>query len=239
MIVAVPSPSSRLYGPVADIVGSRFAGLDEAHPRSLWHRSGADSLIQCRGFDIPELVASGAVDIGITGYDVCVEWCLTTGEALTIRALPPARTSFVTYCTVAGRKPRTIYTEYPAITRAWMASCANLRPMRIVRLHGAAEGLIRADDNGAGVLLVTSGQTLAANGLDVEVPLLATDVCVVTRTASLSEVTLIDLRALPVLPLPSFCEATGGASGEPSPRQTRRRAASMTRESSGGPLRGA
>ncbi|WP_158289860.1 hypothetical protein [Micromonospora sp. S4605] len=237
MIVAVPSPSSRLYGPVADIVGSRFAGLDEAHRRSLWHRMGADSLIRCRGFDIPELVASGAVDVGITGYDVCVEWCLANDQPLTIRALPPARTSFVTYCAVAGRKPRTIYTEYPAITRAWLDACANLRSMRIVRLNGATEGVIRADDSGAGVLLVTSGQTLAANGLDVEVPLLATDVCVVTRTPSCSGGTLIDLPALPVLPLPSF--ATQRASGEPIQRQTRRRAASVTRGASGGSSRGA
>ncbi|MEU4643994.1 hypothetical protein [Micromonospora sp. NPDC023814] len=237
MIVAVPSPSSRLYGPVADIVASRFAGLEEVHPRSLWRRMSADSLVHCRGFDIPELVASGAVDIGITGYDVCVEWCLANDQPLILHALPPARTSFVTYCTVAGRKPRTIYTEYPAITRAWLAACADLRPMRIVRLHGATEGVIRADDSGAGVLLVTSGETLAANGLDVEVPLLATDVCVVTRTPLFSGGTLIDLPTLPVLPLPSF--ARQRASGEPIQRQMRRRAASVTRKSSGGPSRGA
>ncbi|MEV4712840.1 hypothetical protein [Micromonospora sp. NPDC049374] len=237
MILAVPASSSRLFGPVAEFVGRRFAGRDEAHPRSLWHRLGADSLVQCRGFDIPDLVASGTVDVGITGYDVCVEWCLANDQPLALRALPPARTSFVTYCTVAGRIPRTIYTEYPAITRAWLAACANPRPMRIVRLHGATEGVIRADDNGAGVLLVTSGQTLAANGLDVEVPLLATDVCVVTRNPSCRGGTLINLLALPVLPLPSFCEAM--ATSEPIQRQTRRRTKSVTRESSGGPSRGA
>ncbi|WP_349877194.1 hypothetical protein ABIH81_24300 [Micromonospora sp. HUAS YX12] len=220
MIVAVPSPSSRMHGPVADFIGSRFPGLDKAHPRSLWHRLGAESLVHCRGFDIPELVASGAADIGITGYDVCVEWCLANGDGLALHALPPARTSFVTYCTMTGRTPRTIYTEYPAITRAWLAACANRRPTRIVRLHGATEGVIRADDDGAGVLLVTSGQTLAANGLDVEVPLLATDVCIVTRTSPPTGQTLFDLPAMPVLPLPSFREATD-------------------REPSGGPSRGA
>ncbi|MFG3577821.1 type 2 periplasmic-binding domain-containing protein [Micromonospora chersina] len=219
MIVAVPGSSSRLYGLVADAIGSRFAANDEAHPRSLWHRVGADSLIHCRGFDIPGLVASEAVDIGITGYDVCVEWCLASGQSLTIRALPPARTSFVTYCTVAGRTPHTIYTEYPAITRAWLSANANPQPMRIVRLHGSTEGVIRADDTGAGVLLVTSGQTLAANGLDVEVPLLATDVCVVTRTPPPAGQTPIDLRSLPVLPLPSFCQAPAGSAGEPTLRQ--------------------
>lgn len=237
MIVAVPGPSSRLYGPVTELVGSRFAGLSDAHPRALWHRLGSDTLVHCRGSDVPELVASKAVDIGITGYDVCVEWCLANGEEVVIRALPAVRTSFVTYCTVAGRKPHTIYTEYPAITRAWLAACASPRPTRVVRLQGSTEGIIRADDNGAGVLLVTSGQTLAANGLDLEVPLLTTDVCVVTRTRPPTGQTLIDLPALPVLPLPTFAKQR--APGEPMNRRTRHRAAPVTRESSGGPSRGA
>ncbi|MEV0428509.1 hypothetical protein [Micromonospora sp. NPDC050495] len=45
MILAVPGPSSRLYGPVAELVGSRFTGLSEAHPRSLWHRLGPDIVV--------------------------------------------------------------------------------------------------------------------------------------------------------------------------------------------------
>ncbi|MFF0314266.1 hypothetical protein ACFYPH_06400 [Micromonospora sp. NPDC005252] len=207
MIVAAPGSSSRLYGPVRDVVGSLFAGLGEAHPRSLWHRSGDDTLVFCRGFDVPELVASEAVDVGITGYDVCVEWWLAHGRALRMHALPAIRTSFVTYCTVAGREIDTIYTEYPAITRAWLAARAEARPVRIVQLHGSTEGVIRADRHGAGVLLVTSGETLAANGLDVEVPLLATDVCVVTRTSPPRGQRLIDLDALPVLGIPGFCDS--------------------------------
>ncbi|GHJ17069.1 type 2 periplasmic-binding domain-containing protein [Micromonospora sp. AKA38] len=201
MIIAAPGPSSRLFEPVADMFGHLLAAPQGSHPRSLWQRSGTDVLVRCRGFDIPELVASGAVDLGITGYDVCVEFCLATGEPLIMRALPAARTSFVTYCTVAGRDVETIYTEYPAITEAWLSARADQRPVRIVRLHGSTEGVIRADDHGAGVLLVTSGETLAANGLDIDVPLLATDMCVVTRSQSVRWPGTGDLTALT---LPSF-----------------------------------
>lgn len=209
MIVAAPGSSSRLYGPIVGFVNTLFPDLRQAHPRSLWHQSGKDSLVLCRGFDVPELVASEAVDIGITGYDVYVEWCLANGRRLDARALPAVRTSFVTYCTVGGRRPERIYTEYPAITRAWLASRAGARPMRIVGLHGSTEGVIRADSHGAGVLLVTSGETLKVNGLDVEMPLLATDVCVVTRSRFSGSDRLIDRDALPVLGMPSFCATPG------------------------------
>ncbi|SCG34853.1 hypothetical protein [Micromonospora humi] len=207
MIIAVPAPSSRLFAPVADMFGDFFTGPDGSHPRSLWQRSGMDVVVRCRGFDIPELVAAGAVDVGITGYDVCVEHCLANGKPLFMRALPAARTSFVTYCTVAGRDVETIYTEYPAITEAWVSARADQRPSRIVRLHGSTEGVIRVDDHGAGVLLVTSGETLVANGLDVDVPLLATDMCVVTRS---SAVRWPAADELPTLAMPSFCTAGDG-----------------------------
>ena len=154
---------------------------------------------------MPELVASGAVDAGVTGYDVCVEWSLTHDEPLNLYALPATRTSFVTYCTVGGREVETIYTEYPAITAAWLRAHALQNSVRIVRMRGSTEGIIRVDDHGAGVLLVTSGQTLAANGLDMDVPLLATDMCLVTRASSRDWAVTAGKQALP---MPSF--AGGG-----------------------------
>ncbi|MFI2665281.1 hypothetical protein [Micromonospora carbonacea] len=98
MIVAAPGSSSRLHGPAAELTGGLFPGLAVGHPRSLWHRAAGDTLVLCRGFDIPRLVSTGVVDIGITGYDTCVEWSLASGVGLVLRALPAARTSFVTDC---------------------------------------------------------------------------------------------------------------------------------------------
>ncbi|MEU5828640.1 hypothetical protein [Micromonospora tulbaghiae] len=205
MIIAAPGPSSRLFGPASEVVGRLLSGLNGTGSRSLWHRAGPDVLVQCRGFDVPELVASESVDAGVTGYDVCVEWSLAHDESLALYALPATRTSFVTYCTVVGRKVETIYTEYPAITAAWLRAHARQNSARIVRMRGSTEGIIRVDDHGAGVLLVTSGQTLAANGLDMDVPLLATDMCLVTRASSVDRGVA---AGMPVLPMPSF--AGGG-----------------------------
>ncbi|KIR66470.1 MULTISPECIES: hypothetical protein [Micromonospora] len=204
MIVAAPGSSSRLHGPAAELTGGLFPGLAVNHPRSLWHRAAGDTLVLCRGFDIPRLVSTGVVDIGITGYDTCVEWSLASGAGLVLRALPAARTSFVTYCTVTGRDVRTVYTEYPALTRAWLAARADAGQPRVVPLRGSTEGVIRADPHGAGVLLVTSGETMAANGLDHDVPLLATDVCLATRAGASPAPGLIDVESLPLLELPSF-----------------------------------
>ncbi|MFY1623058.1 hypothetical protein ACN261_26790 [Micromonospora sp. WMMD723] len=211
MIIAAPAPSSRLHAPVAALVEELFPALAQEHPRKLWHRSADHAIIRCRGFDVPQLVASGAADLGIGGYDACVEWSLTHARPLFMWALPPIRTSFVTFCTVAGRAVHTLWTEYPAITRAWAVTSPALRAARVVPLHGSTEGVIRADPGGGGVLLVTSGETLTANGLDHDVPLLATDVCLVARTPPLTAPGPLDVSSLPALDMPSFCAAPAGA----------------------------
>lgn len=56
---------------------------------------------------------------------------------------------------VTGRDVRTIYTEHPALTRAWLAARADAGQARVVPLRGSTEGVIRADPHGGGVLLVT------------------------------------------------------------------------------------
>lgn len=204
MIIAVPAPSSRLYDPISRLATAFLADGTPPHPRSLLRSSGDDSIVYCRGFDIPLLVAQGIVDLGITGYDVCVEFSLAHNQKLVMRGMPAMRTSFVSYCTVSGRVVQRIYTEYPAIAQAWLASRTDSFPGDILQLRGAAEGVIRADPQGAGVLLVTSGETLGANGLDLDVPLLATDVCAVARTVDAIE-RVIASESLSELDLPSFC----------------------------------
>ncbi|MGB2567129.1 hypothetical protein ACPFP2_01560 [Micromonospora citrea] len=213
MRIAAPGPSSRLHAPVAGLLADLFPGLARQHSRALWHSAAGDSLVLCRGFDVPQLVASGFADIGICGYDVGVEWSLRHGRPLFMWALPEVRTSFVTYCTVSGREVSTIYTEYPAITEAWTRSTSQLRDVRVVTLHGSTEGVIRSDPAGAGVLLVTSGDTLRANGLDHDVPLLATDVCVVSRTPDVTDPRLIDVAALLDVGMPSFGKLAANGAG--------------------------
>ncbi len=216
MIIAAPGPSSRLYAPVARLIGEMFPDLGREHSRALWHRSTEHTIVLCRGFDVPKLVAAGIADLGICGYDVCVEWSLAQAQSLSIWAMPPVRTSFVAFCTVNGRAVQTIWTEYPAITTAWLAVHPSLRTARTATLHGATEGVIRADPHGGGVLLVTSGETLRANGLDHEMPLLATDVCVVARSPDVGRCGQLDVSTMPPLSLPSFSGSAMLAADRPA-----------------------
>jgi hypothetical protein len=74
----------------------------------------------------------------------------------------------------------------------------------LIQVHGSSEGIVRADDESAGVLLVTTGKTLRDNDLDFSVPLLATDVCAITTDDSEGRFTDLGLDELPVLSMPSF-----------------------------------
>jgi ATP phosphoribosyltransferase len=132
-------------------------------------------LVYCRGTDVGALVALGAADIGLTGYDMIAETVAGGRPAPTIRSLAPARTSFVCLAKPERRTHVTrIYTEYPHLTHAWLSCARTFGDAEVVTLHGSIEGIVAVDDQSAGVLLVTSGETAQANGLDMCLPLLAT-----------------------------------------------------------------
>jgi hypothetical protein len=78
----------------------------------------------------------------------------------------------------------------------------------LVITHGSSEGVISVDDRSAGVLLVTSGRTARENGLDLTIPLMETDVCVVRPMDSdVEALGTLPLDTLPALALPAFATA--------------------------------
>ena len=154
-------------------------------------------------------------DIGLTGYDMIAETVTGGTPAPVIWSLAPARTSYV--CVLAPqRRTRVtrIYTEYPHLTQAWLRRSRLFGRADIVTLHGSIEGVVALDDQSAGVLLVTSGETAQANGLDMCLPLVATDLCLVAYRQALEEVAessilgRLDLDTLPILELPEFCRVS-------------------------------
>ena len=208
--IAIPSASSRMHAPAFGFL-TEVAGLQMAtiNLRTLWFElADGRQIVCCRGSDVPKLVGLGVADVGVTGYDVAVEEILAGGVELNIFAAQPVRTSFVSFVGVRSRAKITrLYTEYPNITRAWLGAGAPVgSDALIVEVQGSSEGIIRSDDSAGGVLLVTSGETLQQNGLDLSVPLLATDLCFVTRaSASGHESSLSALYRSP-LGLPDFCK---------------------------------
>jgi ATP phosphoribosyltransferase len=208
MRLAVPSPTSRLH-PVA------FAALEAAlgdlgppstRGRALVQRLPSKlELLYCRGTDVPQIVARGVADAGLTGYDMAIETSLGTGVRLEMRSLAPARSSFVCYVTVSYRAPISlIYSEYPHLARSWIAATHDLNSAEIITLHGSIEGVVKVDEAAGGIVLVTSGETLQANGLGCCVPIVATDLCIVRRGSEPTAIGDLVLDTLPQLSLPQF-----------------------------------
>jgi ATP phosphoribosyltransferase len=211
--IAVPSPTSRLYPVAAEALGTLLGRPIQPHGRAL-----VDSLpdgtrvVYCRGTDVGVLVALGVADVGLTGYDMIAETTAGGRPTPAIHSLAPARTSYVCVLKPEGRTRITrVYTEYPHLTQAWLTHSRTLYGVEVVTLHGSIEGVVAHDNESAGVLLVTSGETARANGLDTCLPLLATDLCLVTRSGQrgflggLGGLGGLDIDSLSALELAAFC----------------------------------
>ena len=187
-------PKGRILDEVMPVV--RLAGIE---PEAAFADSGARQLrfstnrpgldiIVVRSFDVATFVAFGAAHLGVAGADVLMEFDypeiyapldLDVGRCRMVVAEPGDM--------VGGDDPSTwshvrVATKYPKITRAHFA--ARGVQAECIKLHGALElapklGLCRRI-----VDLVSTGETLAANGL-VEVEMIAriTSRLVVNRTA--------------------------------------------------------
>jgi ATP phosphoribosyltransferase len=149
----------------------RDAGLDvRSHDeRALVASLGEDfSAIFVRAQDIPEFVADGAADAGITGYDCVLE---SERELDTLLDLGLGR------CRLAVAMPMRdaargldalpadarVATCFPALTRRFFAS--QRKPVRVVVVSGAAEVTPELGVADAIVDLVATGSTLKVNGL--------------------------------------------------------------------------
>jgi ATP phosphoribosyltransferase len=206
--IAVPSPTSRLHSVAAEALNSLLGRPTSPSGRVLLEPlGGGTQLVYCRGTDVGVLVALGVADVGLTGYDMIAEAAASGIRASPlIWSLAPARTSYVCLVKPESRKQvRRIYTEYPGLTRAWLACSDIFGGAEVVTLHGSSEGVIALDKQSAGVILVTSGETAQANGLDMRLPLMATDLCLAAREEPAARLGRLDMAALPILELPEFC----------------------------------
>jgi ATP phosphoribosyltransferase len=205
--LAVPAPASRLHAVAWAALSESDSEPPPASGRELVVEL-ADSgleIVLCRATDIPLLVLRGVVDGGLTGYDVTVESMLATGATLDVRSLAPARSSFVCLATVPGRTTtRVVYTEYPSLTRSWKQATRAYRAAHVISVHGSVEGIVRVDRESAGVVLVTSGATVRANGLVASVPIIATDLCAIRSGRTFTVLGGRELDSLPQLSLPDF-----------------------------------
>jgi hypothetical protein len=121
-----------------------------------------------------------------------------------------------------------IYTEYPNLTRAWLRYSRTFRDAEVVTLHGSLEGVVATDDESAGVLLVTSGETTRANGLDMCLSLLATDLCLISYNSAADGFLGVSLAPPAPLELPGFCREPTALHGLLRRRQPARQTHALT-----------
>jgi ATP phosphoribosyltransferase len=124
--LAIPN-KGRIAGPINELIEKSGLHLVDGGERRLITRTRDPNveILFARPIDIPEYVASGVADLGITGRDMVMErgsvveqvLDLQTGRATLVVAVPE-ESGIETIADLAGAK---IATEFPAITRAFFA----------------------------------------------------------------------------------------------------------------------
>jgi ATP phosphoribosyltransferase len=145
-------------------------------------------ILFARPADIPEYVANGAADLGITGHDMVVERGSDVRELLDLQigkarlVLAVHEDSEITKVKqLAGLK---VATEFPTISRAYFQK-QNV-DVEIVLVGGACEATPHLGIADAIIDLSSSGTTLRTNRLRVIDDVLATSTCLIANRTSLA-----------------------------------------------------
>ncbi|MEF8785147.1 MAG: ATP phosphoribosyltransferase [Haloarculaceae archaeon] len=184
MRIAVPN-KGRLHDPTLDLLERAGLHLVDGADRKLY----ADTVdpdvtvLFARAADIPEYVADGAADIGITGYDQEQEsetglvdlLDLGYGSCRLVLAAPEEGNIE----TVADLDGGTVATEFPNITRNYFADKAV--DVDIAEVSGATELTPHVDIADAIVDITSTGTTLRMNRLGIVDEVLSSSVRLFAR----------------------------------------------------------
>ena len=175
--LAVPN-KGRIAEPVREILEKSGLHVSEGNERRLiaQTRDPAVEILFARPADIPDYVASGVADLGITGADMVAEkgtrvrelLDLQVGKARLIVAVPEESA----VKKAADLKGARIATEFPCLARAFFGELKI--PISIVRVGGACEVTPHLGIADAIVDLTSSGDTLRTHHLREVAEILAT-----------------------------------------------------------------
>ena len=186
MRIAVPS-KGRLHEPATDLLERAGLHVVDGGDRKLYADTADPDvgLLFARAADIPEYVSDGAADLGITGYDQVREsgrddvaelLDLGYGRCRLVLAAPEDGDVRA----VADLDGRTVATEFPRITREFVAEHA-VDP-EIVEVSGATELTPHAGMADAIVDITSTGTTLQVNRLAVIEEVLASSARLFARS---------------------------------------------------------
>jgi len=187
--LAVPN-KGRLAAPVMDLLEKSGLHMPEIGSERRLITKTLDPHVEilfARPVDIPEYVANGAADLGITGHDMVSERGSVVAEVLDLR-IGKATLVLAVHDDSAVRSIHDltgakVATEFPAITRRFFdRECV---PVSIVRVGGACEATPHLGIADAIVDLTSSGTTLRTNRLRVVSDVLETSTFVIANRVSL------------------------------------------------------
>jgi len=188
--LAIPN-KGRIAEPILELVEKSGLHLSESGVRRLISRTLDPhvEILFARPIDIPEYVATGAADLGITGHDMVIEreadvevlLDIQTGKAKLVLAV--REDSPVTSVKqLAGKK---IATEFPVIARTYLAK--HRVSAEIVQVGGACEATPHLGIADAIIDLSSSGITLKTNRLRVIDEVLVTSTHLIANEEALKE----------------------------------------------------
>ena len=187
--LAIPN-KGRIAAPIIDLVEKSGLHLAEAGEQRRLITKTLDPHVEilfARPVDIPEYVATGAADLGITGHDMVVERGSDVQELLDLQSgrarivLAVHEDSKITHARQLARLK--VATEFPVITRAYFKK-QNI-DVEIVLVGGACEAAPHLGIADAIVDLSSSGTTLRTNRLRVIDEVLVTSTHLIANRESL------------------------------------------------------
>jgi len=189
--LAVPN-KGRIAPPIMDLLEKSGLHMPESGSERRLITRTLDPHVEilfARPVDIPEYVATGAADLGITGHDMVTErgagvielLDLKIGRAMLVLAVPDDSKAQK----IEDLRNAKVATEFPAITKKFFSG--NGVPVTIVRVGGACEATPLLGIADAIVDLTSSGTTLRTNGLRAIANVLPTSTLLIANTGSLKE----------------------------------------------------
>jgi len=188
--LSVPN-KGRIAGPVREILGKSGLHVTEGNERRLIARTRDPGIeiLYARPADIPEYVASGVADLGITGSDMVAErgarvrdlLDLGIGEARLVVAVPE-ESAVKGMEDLAGAR---VATEFPCLAGAFFE--ARDIPVTLVRVGGACEVTPYLGIAEAIADLTSSGDTLRTHNLREVAEILTTSTRLIGNEESCRE----------------------------------------------------
>lgn len=190
MRLAIPN-KGRIAPAIAELIEKSGLHILEPGDRRLIERTVDPhvEILFARPVDIPEYVATGAADLGITGRDMVAERCACVDELLDLRsgraALVLAVRDESEYRRPADLKGKKVATEFPSIAKGYFDRIGV--QVQIVIVGGACEVTPHLGIAEAIVDLSSSGATLRSNRLRVIDEVMQTSTVLIANPVSRKE----------------------------------------------------